>query len=57
MNQPNHDDRHKPPGNLGSFRDLVAKVIRVPKEEVDKREAEYQREQAKKPKRGPKPPQ
>lgn len=39
----------------GPFRDLVAKIIRVPKEVVNKREAEYQREQAKKPKRGPKP--
>jgi len=38
-----------------AFRDLVARIVQVPKAEIDRREAEYQRERATKPKRGPKP--
>jgi hypothetical protein len=38
------------PAPFDAFKELASKLARVPKEE-----AEYQREQAKKPKRGPKP--
>ena len=38
-----------------AFKELAAKIVQVPKAEIDRREVEYQREQAKKPKRGPKP--
>lgn len=37
-----------------AFRELAKKLVQVPKAEADKREEEYQREQAEKPKRGPK---
>lgn len=37
------------------FRELARKVIQVPKAEIDKQEAEYQKKRAGKPKRGPKP--
>ena len=37
------------------FRALVAKLVQVPKAVVDKREADYQKSRAKKPRRGPKP--
>ena len=40
---------------LNAFRKLAATLVRVPKSEVDRKESEYQRQQAKKPKRGPKP--
>jgi hypothetical protein len=38
-----------------AFKELAGKLIRVPKAEIDRREAEYQKQQADKPKRGPKP--
>lgn len=37
------------------FREFVAKIVQTPKAVVDKREAEYQKNRAKKPRRGPKP--
>lgn len=43
------------PAPFDAFKELAAKLVRVPKEEADAKEAEYQREQAKKQKRGPKP--
>ncbi len=43
------------PAPFDAFQDLTRRLLAVPKAEIDKREAEYQREQAKKPKRGPKP--
>ena len=43
------------PTPFASFDALTRKLMGVPKSELDKREAEYQRQQAKKPKRGPKP--
>ncbi|QEL16353.1 hypothetical protein [Limnoglobus roseus] len=49
---------HSQPSNPTAFNafDVMArKLMGVPKAEIDKREAEYQKEQAKKPKRGPKP--
>ena len=41
-------------GEFAAFKALAAKLVRVPKAEVDAKEAAYQREQKKKPKRGPK---
>jgi hypothetical protein len=38
-----------------AFKDLAEKLVQVPKKEVDRKEVAYQREQAKKPRRGPKP--
>jgi len=38
-----------------NFEDALRQVLSVPKAELDRREAEYQRERAGKPKRGPKP--
>ena len=52
---PKPDD--KPPASpdaFAAFRALARKLVKVPKAEIDAREAEYQRQQAKKPKRGPK---
>jgi hypothetical protein len=48
-------DAKPAPAPFDAFQDLTRRLLAVPKEEIDKREAEYQREQAKKPKRGPKP--
>jgi len=48
---PPTDDSHTP---FDAFRELARKIVQVPKIEADKREVEYQREQAEKPKRGPK---
>jgi len=42
------------PMPLSAFDALTRKILGVPKSEIDKREAEYQKGQAKKPKRGPK---
>lgn len=42
------------PTPFDAFRELAEKLVQIPKEEVDKKESEYKREQAKKPKRGPK---
>lgn len=53
---PEPDDKPAPePTPFEKFRAIAAQVIQVPKSVVDAREAEYQRQQAKKPKRGPKP--
>lgn len=49
---PEPDDK---PSRFAAFDALARKLIGVPKSELDRREAEYQRQQAKKPKRGPKP--
>lgn len=43
------------PAAFAAFDELTRKLMGVPKSELDNREAEYQRQQAKKPKRGPKP--
>lgn len=43
------------PPEFAAFRQLARQLMRVPKSELDRREAEYQRQQAEKPKRGPKP--
>ena len=43
-----------PPPPFDAFKELAAKLVQVPKKEADEREAAYQREQADKPKRGPK---
>ncbi len=43
------------PAPFDAFKELAAKLVRVPKAEADQKEAAYQREQKKKPKRGPKP--
>ena len=40
---------------FAAFDALARKLMGVPKSELDRREAEYQRQQADKPKRGPKP--
>ena len=48
-------DHHPEPTPFTAFDELARKLMAVPKAELDKAEAEYQREQAKKPKRGPKP--
>jgi len=44
-----------PVAPFDAFRDFARKVLTVPKAEVQAQEAKYQRERAKKPKRGPKP--
>ncbi len=52
---PKTDDKPAPePTPFATFDELARKIMGVPKSEIDKREAEYQKEQAKKPKRGPK---
>ena len=48
---PKSDDQPVP---FDAFRELAQKLVQVPKKEVDEREAEYQREQEKDPRRGPK---
>jgi hypothetical protein len=47
-------DPSAPATPFDAFKELAAKLVRVPKAEADKREAAYQRQQKKKPKRGPK---
>lgn len=49
--KPTADDPHT---SFTAFDELTRKLMGVPKSELDAREAEYQRQQAKKPKRGPK---
>jgi len=43
------------PTPFDTFTELTRKLLAVPKAEIDKRVAEYQKQNAKKPKRGPKP--
>ena len=50
---PKSDDKPAPDA-FAAFKALAGKLVKVPKSEIDAREAEYQRQQAKKPKRGPK---
>ena len=45
----------KPPTEYDRFTQLVTQVLSVPKSEIQRREEEYKREAATKPKRGPKP--
>ena len=53
---PKPDDKPAPePTPFEKFKALASAVIQVPKSVVDAREAEYQKEREKKPKRGPKP--
>ena len=54
MNEPDRKPTANGPSPFDAFKELAGKLVNVPKEEVDAKEAEYQREQAKKPKRGPK---
>ena len=49
--KPSANDPRTP---FAAFDELTRKLMGVSKSELDKREAEYQRQQAKKPKRGPK---
>lgn len=52
---PKSDDKPAPtPDAFAAFKALAGKLVKVPKAEIDAREAEYQRQQAEKPKRGPK---
>lgn len=51
----NHNPKDPDPAPFAAFDALTRKLMGVPKAEIDAREAEYQKEQAKKPKRGPKP--
>jgi hypothetical protein len=44
----------KPPTEYERFNSLVKQVLSVPKAEIQRREQEYKREAASKPKRGPK---
>jgi hypothetical protein len=44
----------KPPMEYDRFTSLVKQVLSVPKAEIQRREEEYQREAASRPKRGPK---
>jgi len=44
----------KPPSEYDRFNSLVKQVLSVPKAEIQRREAEYKRETASRPKRGPK---
>ena len=48
---PKSDDK---PASFAAFDVLTRKLVGAPKSELDKREAEYQHQQVKKPKRGPK---
>lgn len=43
------------PPPFDAFKELAAKLVQVPKSEVDKAEVAYQKARAKLPKRGPKP--
>jgi hypothetical protein len=52
--KPKPDEPAKPVKHIDRFRILTSKLLQVPKTEVDEKEAEYQMEQKKKPKRGPK---
>ena len=55
MKEPAPPTDAKPaPSPFDAFRELAAKLVQVPKKEADEQEAAYQREQADKPKRGPK---
>jgi hypothetical protein len=45
----------KPNSNTPNFEDALRQVLSVSKEELKRREAEYQRRRADEPKRGPKP--
>lgn len=44
----------KPPA-ADAFDSFMDRLLSVPKEEIKRREAEYQRQAAQRPKRGPKP--
>jgi hypothetical protein len=55
MNEPKRQSKEEGSSSFDAFRDLAAKLVRVPKAEADKQEAVYQRERKKKPKPGPKP--
>jgi hypothetical protein len=46
----NEDRQSQPSRDSDSFRELAARLVRVPKDEADKQEAVYRRERKKKPK-------
>ena len=54
---PKTDDKPAPTqaDAFAVFKAFAGEMVKVPKSEIDAREAEYQRQQAVKPKRGPKP--
>jgi hypothetical protein len=57
MDKPPTTDPTDPtdPHPFSVFRELARKLVQVPKAEADARHAEFVKQQAKKPKRGPKP--
>lgn len=55
MNEPSSQEPKRNPPLFATFDELTRKLMSVPKSDIDNREAEYQRQQAEKPKRGPKP--
>jgi len=52
---PSHDPENPDPQAFAHFREMTRRLVNVPKAEADAKEAEYQAERAKHPKRGPKP--
>lgn len=50
---PKSDDKPAPDA-FATFKVFAGKLVKVPKAEIDAREAEYQKQQAKKRKQGPK---
>lgn len=51
MKTSSHTETLPPESDFDRFKDFVKKIISVPKEEIDKQEAKYQRHQAMKKKR------
>jgi hypothetical protein len=52
--KPDHE-YHEGPKAQSRFESAVKKILSVPRKEMERREKEYQAQQALKPKRGPKP--
>jgi hypothetical protein len=48
----NMDTKNKTKTNFENFRDFTKKIVSVPKSEIDRREAEYQKSRKNKGKRG-----
>jgi hypothetical protein len=46
-------DKGKPPPGFSAFKQLLEKLVRVPKKEIDKREAEYKEQRGQRPRAGP----
>lgn len=45
------EKKEKPPPGFSAFKNLLARVAKVPKSEIDEKEVEYQRERLKEKKR------